>query len=638
MQIEIKMVLDGTKDYQVLVDHLSPLYLDEETYCDFFFDFDMFALTNDSSVLRLRVPCEKPLSVPPANSAPSQDTNGNDNMSAAFQDFLSSCDAAQQPTGANGAEVRLIPNATGKLVFKQKNTVERGHQFNFVVECKNVPSEVVQELLSPDGASPYVVLSNYASQLDHSGRGELNKVTQILEKIRHVASQYCETPTEPSATSGDAMYSQIRYAAGMTSQAEANPMETDKVCQNLKNVGNYVTTRKIFQYFKSSKMRKTLADQSVLDALRIRVDRTLFPSGDIYEVEIPRCDIPADEVLEELTETLNNLQVSFHFGSEGKYSRYVKELRSQKAQTEEITDVKLCLTNVYGYEAVKKNFESIVEGQRASLENDRKISNIDYNLAECVTSGELFQEELQENYFFDGPNDELRSNGCFLRLRRLNHQPRYNLVLKENQTVVEGQQGNQTIKMELSETDAALLLKDPTSFLTSQQEHNSIARTLYYNFSLRSLRQTAFFTNYRISVPWWASSSQRTTAHQKNPLGTQQFDVSPSYLLSQQQQHQDFVPPLTIHLDRTQYEVQPRPSERIPFSQPPPSYRTPISTDADTGRRVYELYEMEVTNIVPTTNPTEVLNELANVLVGLGVEFTKASHSKLEQYFILADC
>ncbi|EPY23215.1 hypothetical protein STCU_07816 [Strigomonas culicis] len=678
MPLEIKMVLNDVSDYTKLVGTLEHLFLSEQSYCDYFFDFACNALSEQKSVLRLRVPCVKPDSVssplvpqqsglvaaaePVAADAPAMDP--------AYMAFLRSLSAPPAPGssrgvggaaagGGGGPAPELLPGACGKLVFKQKNTIDRGEQMSFLLEEKELPAAVVQQLLA--GVTPvFEVLEAYADAQRAGGNADC-KVLQLLDSLREVARQYVQDPRSPASAAADAdseNYTQLRYASGGLSPSDgtsgsrptdgARSRSVEEMCRELGRIGSYMTTRKMYHFIRlaeDERARLTPAELQVRESLRLQVDRTLFPFGEGYELEVPRIDLPLDDIMLELRAFLQSCGIRYYPGAEGKFAQYMRMKRNADAETHDVQDVKMRITNIYGYQEVRNNLERIVAERRKASESGRLRANADASFpADAAEDTETyFTEELHENFFFDSPTGELRSRRCFLRLRHYEQSKRYTLVLKENQTVVDGQQENRSCKTELSEVSAQQLRDDPTHFLQTQWQHNAVTQALWSFFNLRALIQLpAHFRTYRITVPWWSAQSQRPTVQRHGGPALQRHaapgpdsadGVSPAHFLSQQQHSAvPLVPPLSIHLDRTQYELPP--TARQPFSLPTATQQS-VHVDHETGNRIVELYEMEITNIVPQTSPLAVLKELSAVLESLGVECSKGIQSKLEQYFSL---
>lgn len=637
MQVEIKMVLGDASDYQRLTSMLAPNFIAEESYRDFFFDFPYEALTEQDSVLRLRVPCTKvessasPTHVLPIG--PASGATGGVNIS--YEAFLNSCAAPPPPfSNEEGGSVEF--SRPGKLTFKQRNMVENGHHLAFAQKEDNVPPEVVARLISGED-NPFDVLAAYAESVPAGG-----PVSKILERLQCVAQQY-QTPSGADAGCAYTAASQGGCGGGASQEEEERNALKTLPCK-LVSKGSYSSVRKVYRYIQGS-----AADigTDLRERLRLRVDRTLFPFGEKYELEVPNVDEPLDDVMKELKTLLTKMGINYQLGSESKYARFINGMRARDAQSQEVQDVKLRLTSRSGYEEVLKNLEAIVNAAAIQRQNQRLGTNASVDRRDPTdepsavvedAGGEgidapLYEEEAHENFFFDGPDMELRAQNCFLRLRRFNSRDNYQLVLKERQTFRGGRQESQTSKMDLSQDVALALLQRPETFLAIYHEQNAVAGTLWHHFGLRTLSSCAFFRTHRLTVPWWSAQSQRpTVGHQIDGAGTQHASVSEALLLSQQQRSATApVPPLVLHLDRSQYEI-PVTSTRTPASS---QFSAPILVNFETGHRVFEMYELEVSSIAPSSSPGEVMKELTMVLDGMGVEWASGTQSKLEQYYHL---
>lgn len=694
MNTEIKVCLEGTADYQKLCEALESHFIGEESYRDYFLDFPSLQLTECGSALRLRVACEKPDSVAsPCAPAPApvhapfslqqQQYQGQEGQQeSATQDYTSSYEAylnswpstsalderlqqrqtaglqgSQQGTGEWAPEALpqstrgVLAGATGKLVFKQRNTVEMGHQMNFVVEDKAVPANVVMELLA-GRTNPFEVLQAYAAQ---SGGGEESPAARIVERLQRLADAEAAAAAEnlehhqqqrnhnnnnnsaSSNADSDRYFSQLRFASGA---ASAGPTQTGHAPCDLISMGSYTTTRRTFRYLErrggggassSSSALLLLApsveeDTAIRDALRIRVDRTMYPFGEKYEVEVPQIDIPLDDVMEELRHFFGALQLHYQPGSEGKYHRFITGMKNLHVRPVDVQDVKLRLSTVHGYHEVRRNLESIAT-EVTTAERAHGVSNTELQPGggpggeaepQCV-------QEWQDNFFFDGPGEPLEAQRCFLRLRRsrFGHTSgaKYKLVLKEKQTFSNGQQASRTSKTDVSEDVAQQLLRAPGAFLATQHEFNSVANTLWCAFGLRDLRLTAQFTTERLSVPWASSRAQVPTDH-----GVTASQLPPGVA---------FVRPLRLHLDRSQYTV--RSAHPLSALVTMTQQQQPVEANPETGEYVFELYELEVADLLPETPPAAVMEELTDVLSRMGVEWSTGVQSKLQQYRALVE-
>lgn len=837
MQLEIKMLLSDTSDYHRLTGALNPLFVSEESYVDYFFDFRSGALTEESSVLRLRVPCVKPASLAsPTNTAPAAAavaaapafTNGGEGCSIASQRAAAAAGMqnehihlSQQPPsyqysnranvtatqaarlddfssggggGGDGLSGKQQQQPYGKLIFKQKNTVQKGHQMNFVVEDKRVPPEVVARLTAGQ-ESPFDVLFAYAQfqescqqQQQAAAGSAISAIGRIVDRLQYTAQRLQEnaggsnlnvSQDSGNSNTNDSMngsnhggggvgrggddlnmsqeaeesnryYGNMRYASATASQPRPPGEQAERrrsIRCDLVPMGSYSSIRKLYRYLQPRQARRVAAAAAVsasasvasvntggggsaaalammaggLDGapltaeeqqelewrgrLCIRVDKTLYPFGEKYELEVPSIDDGGliDDIAAELCKFLTSLQVKFMLGSEGKYARFICGIRSLQAFPTSVQDVKLRLTNANGFKEVKANLERLMGSSSLSSssflslsgggggESKRSIANLDLD-----TSGTQGQDvndallaytgstEQLENFFFDGLNGELASQRCYLRLRRVNQSGRYMLVLKEDNTFTDGAQMNQTSKMALSEDVALALMEQPGSWLLEQHEHNAVAHAVWSYFGLRTLLPTAYFTTERITVPWWNARAQRATVRKPTSASSSSIPATtaPGAFLQQQQQqsyhstssgsgglglftqadsftqlhshlspHQGggvlVVPPLLIHLDRSNYRIpvtNKSRQQRTPFSQFTLASQQQQQQHASSGgggggagatpEAFYELYEMEVTNVA-TAAPSTVIEELTAVLDGMGVEWQTGIQSKLDQYYTL---
>lgn len=756
MQIEVKLSLEDAEGFQRAIGTLAHHHLKDECYYDFFFDFPYGALQERSSVLRLRVACD-PSSVHArapaaalgssgASTATANGGTGDYDPEAEYEAFLRACRGeSAPPTATTTADVHstgsaaaaaaaahglpypcFIPGAAGKLVLKQKNTVEHGHQMSFVAEDAQVPPAVVEALvrLAPDslfstgtaaaagtsadagacGDDAFAVLAAYADERPQSddGTGE-SAIARIVAQLRGIASVY--TPAAASGAVGgggggvggglassaagsqvpessDAHFTQVRFAAmGMHSVYTQQQLATSQPTggnglgaaePQLQVVAGFMTLRRVFAYAPLVALQQdsthglnlSEGELEFREGLRVRLDASyLLPGLTIYELEVPKCGIAVDDIANEVSRFLRKLSVSFHMGSESKFARYAQYLAATREAEQDASDVKLRLTNVNGYEEVRRNLQQLIHptanaaAAAAAQQEHRHFSNTEVNPidGEGVGDDETwwntnpsgYLQETNEDFFFDSPEQTLRRGQTFLRLRKQLHSNKYGLVLKAHQVFSGGQQNSLSSKVGVSEVVARALIDNPTQFLRDYAEHFALVKVVWEEFGVRELCRTATFTTERLTVPWWASQSQASTmlrswsaggaassatlAPQSGPIYT-----SASYFLSQQQQQQGsgavaskqpLVPPLLLHLDRTLY--------KLPAAAQAP--RVPFSQCRTWGERTYETYEIEVTNITSPTESKDVVAELTLVLNGLGVEWQVGVRSKLEQYFSLLD-
>lgn len=789
MQVEIKVLLGDTSDYHRLTSVLAPLLLSEESYEDYFFDFPSGSLTEEGSALRLRVPCAVPdgKTSPPEpspskvrcvtatneaglqNECPSLSPELNQgselyrpprpDVAATQTVMFHGFDTAPPPQPPQVPEASESARPLGRLVFKQRNTVEKGHQINFTVEDKHVPWEVVERLISKR-ENAFHVLRDYADhqeQLQRDGlllssssssstsaASSVSAAGRIVERLRYIAqklkeasggslhvSQDNECEEEENAAkknkvSEDAeesnrYYGNVRYAAGAVSAASLSPSREERdraqhINCDLVFMGSYRSTRKTYHYLQSqpgqcpsdlgggpSTIFAARTDADGLTAeeppqqdrewrsrLVIRIDKTLYPFGERYEIEVPRVDDSGcggllESVMEELTHFLTSLQIKYQFGSEGKYQRFIRGIRSLDAVPEMVQEVKLRLTNINGYNEVKRNLEQLMadggggrgplsatqqyrqeRGESASQKRRIATTDLDTSGTQSQPVCEAILDytsstERQENYFFDGPHGELAGQSCFLRLRRSTTvsdmgaagKVRYVLTLKENNSFSQGTQTNRTSKTTLSADVARALLDDPTAWLKAHHDLIAVASALWNGFELRQLQPSASFSTERITVPWWSAQCQRMTAARMR--GGAPASVSPTFFPppeggdTQPRRHgragsggaaMATVPPLLIHLDRSRYQVtapNAAKRQRVPFSTFSMSQAGGDGGDGGGGggqAQTFELYEVEVTNITSAA-PSTVMEELTAVLDGMGVEWQTGVQSKLSQYYTL---
>ncbi|KAG5480877.1 hypothetical protein LSCM4_06445 [Leishmania orientalis] len=477
MQIEVKLSLENAESYQRTVHTLANHHLKDECYYDIFFDFPYTALLERSSVLRLRVPCD-PASVyaRPATSATSASagSNGNYDPEAEYEALLRACrgDATRDIGAAAGSSGSVCvhemaatpgvggdegcghglphpvftPGAFGKLILKQKNTVEQGHQMSFVVEDPLVPPAVVEALVrlvpeslfttgvvttstaTDDGPSDvFGVLSVYAQQhpCSDDGTGE-SAIVRILSQLSVIACAYAPANgagvLAADAESSDKHFTQVRFAAmgtrtAYTQQRLATSQQASStkngtweekgeagspvVVPQLQAVAGFMTLRKVFAYApvvalqlgSLKAIELTESEREFREGLRVRLDASyLLPGLTIYELEVPKCGVAVDDVATEVGNFLRQLAVSFHMGSESKFARYTQYLAATREAEQDANDVKLRLTSVSGYEEVRRNLQQLIlpaSATNAQSSQDRRyVSNTEVNPVDGEEAGD----------------------------------------------------------------------------------------------------------------------------------------------------------------------------------------------------------------------------------------------------------
>ncbi|CAJ1007565.1 hypothetical protein Q4I28_002878 [Leishmania naiffi] len=477
MQIEVKFSLEDAESYHRTLHTLANHHLRDEYYYDLFFDFPYSALQERSSVLRLRVPCDPApvyaYSVMPAPSA-SAGSNSNYDPEAEYEALLracrgkapspidaaaasnvSACVHATTATANPGADCvsahglplpTFTPGALGKLILKEKNTVEQGHQMCFVVEDAQVPSAVVEALVRlvpeslftagvvpstkvADGSASdaFAVLSAYAQQhpCSDDGAGE-SAIVRILSQLSAVARDYALSNGTGAPTSdpesSNTHFAQIRFAAmgtratymhqQLSTSQQTCDMKSGKmddgdgaggaaVVPRLEAVAGFMTLRKVFAYAPLVALQQaslkaldlTESEREFREGLRVRLDASyLLPGLTIYELEVPKCGVAVDDVATEVGNFLRQLGVAFHVGSESKFTRYTQYLAATREAEQDANDVKLRLTNVNGYEEVQRNLQQLIlpayAANAQSSQERRYISNTEVSLAEDEEAGD----------------------------------------------------------------------------------------------------------------------------------------------------------------------------------------------------------------------------------------------------------
>ncbi|CUF74426.1 adenylate cyclase, putative [Bodo saltans] len=235
----------------------------------------------------------------------------------------------------------------------------------------------------------------------------------------------------------------------------------------LEYVGSFSTLRTVC-HFKSEAQ----------PGLVMHIDKTTYPFGERFEVEVPNITVPVHDVAEEVAAFLTANGIPFEFAEESKFQRFVHGVQATKSSSHMVQDVKVVLDSVEGVQRVSANLESF-----------------------------LLSEKQQDNTFYDGFDDELAARGAFFRLRHEVHGNRFAAVLKEHQDVDSGSQVNWTQELELSPDVAHAILHDPTGFL-AQAGSNALAQSLKEKFGVTRLRSIGSFSTVRRVYAWENATSQ----------------------------------------------------------------------------------------------------------------------------------
>lgn len=212
--------------------------------------------------------------------------------------------------------------------------------------------------------------------------------------------------------------------------------------------------------------------------LIMHVDKTMYPFGDRFEVEVPNITVPVHDIASEVSAFLGRIGVPFEFAEESKFQRFAHGMQATKSSSHMVQDVKVVLSSLEDVQRVCSNLEASILSQKQ-----------------------------QENHFYDGFDDELGRHGTFFRLRHELEGNKFSAVLKEHQDVDSGSQVNWTQELELSPDVAHGILHDPTGFL-SLASTNTLASALKDKFKVTRLRSIGGFSTNRRVFAWPNASCQ----------------------------------------------------------------------------------------------------------------------------------
>jgi adenylate cyclase class IV len=176
----------------------------------------------------------------------------------------------------------------------------------------------------------------------------------------------------------------------------------------LRQVGSFDNQRTVFLWKLHGAHRPPLA---------INVDRTWYPFGEGYELEVPCTDgVCVDEVIDGLFDATNGLlnllripQDRVALGGRSKFQTYADGMSTMTASSSSHmrVEAKVLLPGVMAYERL---------------------------LARMITHHK--RTDVQRNYFYDSVGGELSSQGAFLRVRANGHG--HTITIKEHSDVAEG--------------------------------------------------------------------------------------------------------------------------------------------------------------------------------------------------------
>eukprot|EP00672_Neobodo_designis_P002199 CAMPEP_0174862304 /NCGR_PEP_ID=MMETSP1114-20130205/53762_1 /TAXON_ID=312471 /ORGANISM="Neobodo designis, Strain CCAP 1951/1" /LENGTH=441 /DNA_ID=CAMNT_0016097349 /DNA_START=25 /DNA_END=1346 /DNA_ORIENTATION=- len=244
----------------------------------------------------------------------------------------------------------------------------------------------------------------------------------------------------------------------------------------LRGVGSFDNTRSVFRW----------PIRPDVEPLRLNADRTSYPFGEGYEIEVPCSDaVVIDEVLEGLRRLISSAGVAddaVALGGRSKFQHYAAGMVNMNAASSSHmrVEAKLLLPNVEAYERV---------------------------LARLIASH--IRTDTQRNMFFDSAAGELSRAGAYLRLRATDN-ARYTITIKEHSDVVEGS-GLSWVQEEDVPSDVADALMNGSDLRPLMQLRSStVASALSQRFGITpncSVKFIGGFDNRRSVFRWPEAAS-----------------------------------------------------------------------------------------------------------------------------------
>jgi adenylate cyclase class IV len=245
---------------------------------------------------------------------------------------------------------------------------------------------------------------------------------------------------------------------------------------SLRGVGTFDNTRSVFSW----EIRPDV------EPLKLNADRTTYPFGEGYEIEVPCSDaVMIDEVLEGLRRLISSAGIAddaVALGGSSKFQQYAAGMANMNAASSSHmrVEAKLLLPGINAYERV---------------------------LARLIASH--IRTDTQRNIFFDTAQGELSRAGAYLRLRATDN-ARYTITIKEHSDVVEGS-GLSWVQEEDVPSDVAEALMNNSDLRPLMQLRSStVASALAQRFNISSNASVKFiggFDNRRSVFRWPQAAS-----------------------------------------------------------------------------------------------------------------------------------
>lgn len=234
-------------------------------------------------------------------------------------------------------------------------------------------------------------------------------------------------------------------------------------------VGGFDNTRKIFEW---------CVDPSA-EPLRLHMDRTTYPFGEGYEIEVP-CN--SSHCVEDIIGALSQLLASFgvpddcvQLGTRSKFQTYSEGMSrvNSNAVAHMNVEAKVMLANVTAYERVLA----------------RLISN------------HLSTKE-QHNHFYDGAEGQLSVAGAYLRLRESDGE--YSVTMKQHSEVDAGSGISWQQEDKIAADVATAILKREDAHPLIQLRTSAVGDALAHRFNVGDgrLRCIGGFSNRRSVFAW----------------------------------------------------------------------------------------------------------------------------------------
>lgn len=308
----------------------------------------------------------------------------------------------------------------------------------------------------------------------------------------------CEAALDDNATAAD--HAALVAAIAATSVGEAVRGKFGPSLTELRSIGGFENTRHTFQWSSA-----TLPQGAA--PIPLKVDRTAYPFGTVFEIEVPSAGAPVHDLIDELRRLLAAHGITeVQLGTASKFQQFDAGMRAMGSATTSHmrVEAKVLLASAEDY--------------------NRLIAAL---LPDHVGTAE------QVNTCFDGAQGELSSRGAYLRLRTVANGTRL-VTVKEHSGVTESS-GLSWVQEEALPSDVATALEAGNARpLLQYRSAGGVAQALTDRFGISLdtalLCPVGSFLTRRSTFRWPAAASLQhglsiRVDRTQYPSGVMRFEV-----------------------------------------------------------------------------------------------------------------